>query len=72
MDPFRDTSLHAAWRADFGHIPLSEPELRHLHDIDGRPGPLRRLLGLVGPVGRLRERRDTPDSLGLQPFMPPV
>jgi hypothetical protein len=76
MDPFRDTSIRAAWRADFStHIPLTEDELRLLQEVPDRRSAARTLVQLsrlLGPIGRLRGGRDTPDALGLQPFTPPL
>ena len=72
MDPFRDLSVNAAIRADFGEHIRYEHRLIH-EDTHRRVGPL--LMGLspiFGPLGRLRGRRDTPDALGLQPLLPPL
>lgn len=72
MDPFRDASIRAAWRADFEDLlPLDG---RAIEALGHRRGDrmLKGLARLFGPLGRFRGGRDTPDALGLQPFVPPL
>jgi hypothetical protein len=73
MDPFRDISIRAAWRADFqDHLPLGGDDFRRLRELpDGRERT-RGLLGMRQIFGRFRLGGEGPDALGLQPFVPPV
>jgi hypothetical protein len=72
MDPFRNTSISAAWMADFSeHFPLSAQDIQRLREL---PDPRERAWVLRSfrlLFDRFHAGRDKPDALGLRPFTPP-
>jgi hypothetical protein len=72
MDPFRDTSIHAAWRADYSeHFPLSASDVRRLRELPHRRERDWVLRSFAMLFGGYQAGREAPDALGLRPFTPP-
>lgn len=72
MDPFRDSSIQAAFVADFSeHFPLSAQDMSRLKAL---PDPRERawvLRSFRALFERFHSGREAPDMLGLRPFTPP-